>query len=50
MICLLDSIEIVERRQEELTNNKIREEKFHVRIMLKDVFGFADNKKKLLMA
>ena len=30
------------RRQRELTNNKTQKGKFHVRIYLKDVFGFAD--------
>ena len=30
------------RRQRELTNNKTQKEKFHVRIYLKDVFGFAE--------
>ena len=34
------------RRQRELTNNKTQKGKFHVRIYLKDVFGFAEYQKK----
>ena len=34
------------RRQRELTNNKQREGKNHVRIMPKDVFGFAEHHEK----
>ena len=34
------------RRQRELTNNKTQKGKFHVRIYLKDVFGFAENQDK----
>ena len=30
------------RRQRELTNNKNQKGRYHVRIMLKDVFGFAE--------
>ena len=35
-----------ERRQRELTNNKNQREKYHVRVMLKDVFGFAEHQEK----
>ena len=31
------------RRQQDLTVNKIRKGKFHLRIMLKEVFGFAEH-------
>ena len=34
------------RRQCELTNNKTQKGKFHVRICLKDVFGFAEYQEK----
>ena len=34
------------RRQRELTNKKTQKEKFHVRIYLKDVFGFAEFQQK----
>ena len=34
------------RRQRELTNNKTQKGKFHVRIYLKDVFGFAEYQEK----
>ena len=34
------------RRQRELTNNISQEGKYHVRIYLKDVFGFADFQEK----
>ena len=34
------------RRQRELTNNKTQKGKFHVRICLKDVFGFAEYQEK----
>ena len=34
------------RRQQESTKNKITKGKFHVRIMLKDVFGFAEHQKE----
>ena len=34
------------RRQRELTNNKSQKGKFHVRIYLKDVFGFAEYQEK----
>ena len=32
-----------DRRKRELTNNKTQKEKFHLRIYLKDVFGFAEH-------
>ena len=35
-----------ERRQRELTNNKTQKGKYHVRIMLKGVFGFAEHQEK----
>ena len=35
------------RRQRELTNNKNERGKYQVRIMLKDVFGFAEHQKRL---
>ena len=35
------------RRQRELTNNKNKEGKYHVTIMLKDTFGFAEHQKKV---
>ena len=35
-----------ERRQRELTNNKNTKGKYHVRIYLKDVFGFTEHQKK----
>ena len=34
------------RRQRELSNNKSQKRKFHVRIYLKDVFGFAEYQEK----
>ena len=34
------------RRQRELTNNKTQKGKYHIRIYLKDVFGFAEYHKK----
>ena len=34
------------RRQEEITNNKNVKFKFHLRLMLKDVFGFAEHQEK----
>ena len=34
------------RRQRELTNNKSQKGKYHVRIYLKDVFGFAKYQEK----
>ena len=34
------------RRQLELSNNKTQESKYHVRIYLKDVFGFAEYQRK----
>ena len=34
------------RRQRELTNNKTQKGKFHVRIYLKDIFGFAEYQEK----
>ena len=34
------------RRQRELTKNKFRKGKYHVRIYLKDVFGFAEYQEK----
>ena len=34
------------RRQRELTNNKTQKGKYHVRIYLKDVFGFAEDQEK----
>ena len=34
------------RRQRELTNNKTQKMKYHVRIYLKDVFGFAEYQEK----
>ena len=37
------------RRQRELTNNKTQEGKFHVKICLKGVFGFAEYQKELQM-
>ena len=36
------------RRQRELTNNKTEKGKFHVRIYLKDVFGFAEYQKSYI--
>ena len=36
------------RRQEEITNNKNVKGKFHLRIMLRDVLGFVNIKRKLL--
>ena len=35
-----------DRRQRELTNNKNVKGKYHVRIMLKNLFGFAEHRKK----
>ena len=37
------------RRQRDLINNKNIKGKCHVRIMLKEFFGFAENQEKLLM-
>ena len=37
------------RRREEMTNNKNVKGKFHLRFMLKDVFGFAEHHEKLHM-
>ena len=37
------------RRQRELTNNKNIKSKFHLRIMLRYLFGLAEHQKKLLM-
>ena len=34
------------RRQDEMTDNKRVKGKYHVRIMLKDVFGFAEHQEK----
>ena len=34
------------RRQRELTNNKNQRGKYHVKIMLKDIFGFAEHQEK----
>ena len=34
------------RRQRELTNNKTQERKYHIRIYLKDIFGFAEYQDK----
>ena len=34
------------RRQRELTNNKTQKGKFHIRVYLKDVFGFAEYQEK----
>ena len=34
------------RRQRELTNNKNKKGKHHVRMMLKDTFGFAEYQEK----
>ena len=34
------------RRQRELTNNKNIKGKYHVRIYLKDIFGFAEHQEK----
>ena len=34
------------RRQRELTNNQNIKRRYHVRIMLKDVFGFAEYQEK----
>ena len=36
------------RRRRELTNNKKINGKYHMRIYLKDIFGFAEHQKKLL--
>ena len=36
------------RRREEIANNKTVKGKFYLRIVLKDVFGFAEGQKKLL--
>ena len=35
-----------DRRQRELTINKTQKGKFHLRVMLKDVFGFAEHQQK----
>ena len=45
MICLLVLIEIGEEDNVSC-NNKIIKGKYHVRIMLKDVFGFAEHQEK----
>ena len=45
-ICLLDSIEIENRRRSELTNNKSKKGKYHLRTYLKDIFGFAKHQEK----
>ena len=37
-----------DRRQKELANNKNIKRKYHIRIYLKDIFGFAENDKTLL--
>ena len=34
------------RRQQDLTDNKIIKRKYHNRIMLKDIFGFAEQQHK----
>ena len=34
------------RRKRELTNNKKIKSKYHIRIYLKDVFGFAEHQEK----
>ena len=36
-----------DRRKQELTNNKKRKGKYHVTIMLKDIFGVAQSQEKL---
>ena len=36
------------RRSRELTNNKNIKGKYHMTIMLKDIFGFAEHQEKLL--
>ena len=36
-------------RQRELTNNKNEEGKYHLRIMLRDFYGFAEHQKKQLL-
>ena len=38
------------RRRRELTEYKIKREKYHVRVMLKDVFGFAEHQEKKCIA
>ena len=35
-------------RKRELTNNKVIKGNYHIRIYLKDIFGFAEHQKKLL--
>ena len=35
-----------DRRQRELTNNRTRKSKNHVRIYLKDIFGFSEHQEK----
>ena len=45
MICRLDLTER-NRGQPELTNTKNQKGKHHVRIMLRDDFGFAEHQKK----
>ena len=35
-----------DRRQQEFTNNKYQNGKYHVRNMFKDVFGFAEHREK----
>ena len=34
------------RRRDDLTNNKTIKSRYHLRIMLKDVFGFAEHQEK----
>ena len=38
-----------EKRQRELTDNKTQRGKYHIRVSLKDAFGLAEHKKKLLL-
>ena len=38
------------KRRDELTNNKCIKGKYHLRIMLKEVFGFAEHQEKTLTA
>ena len=38
-----------DRRKQKLTNNKNVKMKYYLRIMLKDIFGFAEHKEKLLL-
>ena len=37
------------RRQQELTNNKNHKGKYHLRVLLRDIFGFAEHQEKLDM-